>query len=100
MLGGQGLVFGPIPKSSSLGNAAREPDAWKKMSPFRNNDIAKVRQNPVSGCWASFARHRYSEPPARPPHNMEIAIESNGSPSCATANQVTNILTASPTQGP
>jgi hypothetical protein len=31
---------------------------------------------------------------------MEIAMEPNGGPWCATANQVTNTLTASPTQGP
>jgi hypothetical protein len=31
---------------------------------------------------------------------MEIAMEPNGRPWCATANQVTNTLTASPTQGP
>jgi hypothetical protein len=45
-------------------------------------------------------RQRYSHPPAQPPHNMEIAMEPNGGPWCATANQVTNTLTASPTQGP
>jgi hypothetical protein len=36
----------------------------------------------------------------KPPHNMEVAMEPNGRPWCATANQVTNTPTASPTQGP
>src|SRR4029077_3906216 len=74
--------------------------AYKKMRPLRSNDTPKVRQNPVSGCCANLGRQRYSHPPAKPPHNMEIAREPNGRPWCATANQVTNTLTASPTQGP
>jgi CheY-like chemotaxis protein len=70
------------------------------MRPPRSKVTANVRQNPVIGCCASFGRQRYSNPPAKPPHNMEVAIEPNGRPWCATANQVTNTPTASPTQGP
>ena len=70
------------------------------MRPLRSNDIPKVRQNPVSGRCASFGCQRYSNPPTKPPHNMDVVIESNGRPWCATAKEVTNTPTASPTQGP